>query len=90
MGVRSMGFQLPAKVRLHRRPLAGNDAVNTVIPDCPVGLDLVAPQYTVELCSQAFNATAALMVKEMRAQLQADAIEFFKRMRKQHELALGV
>src|SRR4029077_12775670 len=84
--LRSVGFQLPAKVCFYCGPLAGDDAVNAVVPDCPVGLDLVAPHCTVELCSQALNATAALMFKEMCAQLHANAIQRFKCMRKQHEL----
>lgn len=74
----------------HRGPFTGDDAVNTGIPDGPIWSDLIAAQDAIQLCTQTLNASAALVIKEMRAQLNANAIHLVKGMSKQHELAFRI
>src|SRR5262249_54735326 len=85
---RSFSFQreLIGQVRFHRRPFAGDDAIDAGIPQRAVLGALVAAQDAVELGSQALDATPARMIEEVRAEFDADAIERFERMREQEEL----
>jgi hypothetical protein len=77
-------------MRLHRGPLGGDNAINTAITDVSVWQDLIAAQNSVKLRAQALNGATACMVEEMRAQLHANAIQGFKSVREQKQLALCV
>src|SRR5258705_1866732 len=72
--------QLIGKVRLHRRPFAGNDAVDHRIAQRAVRCNLMVAQDTVEFCSQPFDAAPALMIAKLRAEFDRNAIEFLERM----------
>src|SRR5215831_4636876 len=82
--------ELPLKMRLHYRPLAGDDAVDARVADVSVGQDLVAAQNAVKLRAQALNGAPAGMVEKMRAQFHADAIQGVKGVREQKQFALCV
>src|SRR5882672_1311060 len=82
--------QLIGQVRLHRRPFAGNDAVDHGVAQGAVRCNLMAAQDAVELGAEALDATPALMIEKMGAEFDRNAIEFFERMAKQQQFALGV
>src|ERR1700761_8813153 len=83
-------IQLKREMRLHGRPFRGNDAVHDGVAQRAVGADLMVAQNAVLLGAQTLDAAPALMVEEMRAEFDRDAIELFERMRQQQQLALGV
>src|SRR5437868_288840 len=73
--------ELIIEMRLHRRPFAGDDAVNHGVAQRAVRCDLMASQNTVLLGAQAFDAAPALVIEEMRAELDRNAIELLEGMR---------
>ena len=77
-------------MRLHRRPLAGNDAVDAGVAKRSVARYLMAAQNAVELGAQSFDAAAALMVEKMRSELDRDAAQRVKGMTKKQKLALRI
>ncbi len=77
-------------MRLHRRPFAGDDAVDHGIAQRTVGRKLMAAQDAVELGTQPLDAAPALMIEKMRAEFYRNAIEFFERMVEQQQFALGI
>ena len=81
---------LPSKVRFHRGPFPGNDAVDAGIAQRSVGCDLMVAEDAVELRAQAFDAAAALVIEEMRAELHRDALQFFKSVSQQEKLTLRI
>src|SRR5205823_5244526 len=66
--------QLKVQMRLHRRPFAGDDAVDAGVAQRAVGQQLVMAQDTVELGAQALDAAPALVIDEMGAELDRDAL----------------
>src|SRR5258708_34476011 len=82
--------QLIAQVCLPRRPFAGDDAVDHGVAQRTVRRDHVTTQDAAELCAEPLDATPALVVEKMRADLDREAIELFERLRQQHQLALGI
>ncbi len=83
-------YQHPRKMPLHHRPLAHDDAVNACIANGPIWQDLIVSQYSVQLCSQPLDGSSARVIEEVSAQLHADAIQRFKCMSEQKQLALCV
>src|ERR1700743_1698809 len=83
-------IQLIGEVRLHRRPFAGDDAVDDRITQRAVGGNLMTAQNAVLLCTQTLDAAPALMVEEMGAEFDCDTIKLLERMRQQQQLALRV
>jgi hypothetical protein len=81
---------LPHKIRFYHRPLIDDDAISTRVADGTIGQNLVVPQYSIQLSAQAFNCLPAGVVEEVRTQFHADAVQGFKGMRQQKQLALGV
>src|SRR4051812_19247779 len=65
--------QLKVQMRLHRRPFAGDDAVDAGVAQRAVGRQLVMAQDTVELGTQALDAAPALVIDEMGAEFDRDA-----------------
>src|SRR4051812_1296655 len=82
--------ELIIEVRLHRRPLAGDDAVNHGVAQRAVRRDLVAAQDTVLLGAEALDAAAALVVEEMGAEFYRNAVHLLERMRQQQQFALRI
>src|SRR5665647_1961338 len=82
--------QLIGEMRLHRRPFAGDDAVDHGVAQRPVGRDLMAAQDAVLLGAQPLDAAPALMIEEMGAEFDRDAVEFFERVAEQQQFALGI
>src|SRR6185503_5030703 len=82
--------QLEIEMRLHRRPFAGDDAVDAGVAQRAVGRPLVAPQDAVELGTQPLDAAPACVVEKVRAELHPDAVEALEGMRQQQQLALRV
>src|SRR5262249_16907556 len=78
--------QLEGEVRLHRRPFAGNDAVDAGIAQRAVPRALLAAQDAVELGSQALDAAPARLLEEVRAEFDGDAVGRLERVREQEEL----
>src|SRR3954469_10059240 len=77
-------------MRLHRWPFAGDDAVNHGVAQRAVRRDLVASQNTILLGAQALDAAAALVIEEMRAELDRNAVELLERVRQQQQFALRI
>src|SRR5262245_31890573 len=67
--------QLVREVRLHRRPFGGDDAVDAGVAQRAVGHDRVTAQDTVEFGAEPLDALAALVIEEVRAELDCDAIQ---------------
>src|SRR5581483_1414299 len=65
----------------HRRPLAGDDAVDDRVAQRSVVADLVAAQDAVELRAEPLDALAAGAVEEVRAEFDGDAVEPLERVR---------
>src|ERR1700721_2072454 len=82
--------QLKREMRLRRRPFRGDDAENNRVAQRAVRRNLMVAQNTVLLGAQPLDAAPALVVEEMRATLNRDAIELFERVRQQQQFALGV
>ena len=78
----------------HRRPFWRDHAVDAGVAQgvlgLGVGVDLVASKHTVQLGTQALYGAAALLVKEMRAELHRDAVQLLKSVGQQQALGLGV
>src|SRR5215475_3196190 len=72
-------FHMPRKLRLHGRPLAGNNAVDASIAECSVVRYLMAAQYTVQLCPQPLYPAAALIIKKMGPKFHRNAQKRLKR-----------
>src|SRR5262249_12420143 len=89
-GRASRFLHLPREMRLHRRPLAGNDAVDAGVAKRSVVCYLMAAQGASELCATSLDSTAALMIKKMRWELDRDAAQRVEGMAEKQELALGI
>jgi hypothetical protein len=50
----------------------------------------VTAQYPVELCTQALNSTATLVIEKVSAKFDRDAVQDLERMRQQQKFALCV
>src|SRR5262249_4415744 len=61
-------LQLPDEMRLHRRPLGGDDAIDAGVAQRAVGSQLMAAQHPVELGAEAQDRAPALRIEEMRAE----------------------
>src|SRR5215471_8977066 len=77
-------------MRLHGRPLAGDDAVDAGVAQRSVVRDLMAAQHPVELCAQSFDAATALIVEKMGAKFDRDAMQHVESMTEKEKLALRV
>src|SRR5258707_9508434 len=82
--------QLISQMRLHRRPFAGDDAVDHGIAQGAVGRNLMVAQDAILLGTQPLDATPALMIEKMRAEFYRNAIELLERVGEQQQFALGV
>src|SRR5262249_8414253 len=80
----------PCQMRLHGRPLAGNDAVDAGIAQRSIVCDLMAAQDAVQLCAQPLDSAAALLIEEMGAKFHRDAMERVKGVLKKQKLALRI
>ncbi len=77
-------------MRLHGRPFSRDNTVNTGIPEGAIRRELMAAEDAVELCAQTLNRTPALMIKEVRSELDRDAIQRLERMIEQQQFGLRV
>ena len=66
---------------LYGWPCARNDAVHASVSQATVGANLVAAQYAIRLCSQAFNGTTPRPIKKVSAEFDRDAVGCFKGVR---------
>src|SRR3974390_2636751 len=82
--------KLIAQMRLHRRPFGRDDAVDHGVAQRSVRCNLVAAQNAVLLGSEPLNTATALVIEEMGAELDRNAIELLESVRKQQQLALGI
>ena len=82
--------QLIGQMRLHRRPLAGDDAVDDGVAQRAVRRDLMIAQDAVLLGAEPLDAAPARVIEKMRAEFNRDAIELFERMVEQQQFALGI
>src|SRR5919204_6304636 len=80
--------ELIGEMGLHRRPFAGDDAVNHGVAQRAVRRNLVASQDTVLLGAQTLDAAPALVIEEMRAELYRNAVQLLEGMRQQQQFAL--
>src|SRR5277367_2844250 len=78
------------EMRLDRRPLAIEDAVDAGVAQRAVGRELVLPQDPVQFRAQSFDGGTALLIEEMRAEFDRDAIQYIERMGQEQQLALGI
>src|SRR5258708_3978518 len=83
-------IELKIEMRLHRRPFAGDNAEHHGIAQRAVRRDRVVAQNAVLLGTQTFDTAAALLIEEMRAELDRNAIELLEGMRQQQQFALRV
>lgn len=77
-------------MRSHGRPLAGDDAVDARIAKRAVRREPMVAKYAVKLRAKPFDGTAALMIEEVRAELDGHTAERIERVMQQHEFAFGV
>src|SRR6185437_4502795 len=77
-------------MRLHRRPLGGDDAEDYSVAQCAVRRNLVVAQNAVLLSAQPFDGAPALVIEEMRAELYCNAVDGLESMPQQQQFALGV
>src|SRR3981189_2996738 len=77
-------------MRLHRRPFAGDDAVDHGIAQRAVRRNLMAAQDAILFRTKPLDAAPALVIEKMRAELDRDAIELFERVGEQQQFTLGV
>src|SRR5690606_13048322 len=82
--------KLPLQIGTNRGPLGRHDAIDTVIAQRAVRGALMATQYAVELGSQTFNGTTALVIQKMGAKLHRQALEDLKGMGQQKKLGFCV
>src|SRR3954471_3257424 len=82
--------ELIIQMRSHGRPFGSGDAVDHGVAQRAVRRDLVAAQDPVLLGAEALDGAAALMVEEMRAEFDRDAIQRLESMPEQQQLALRV
>src|SRR5271165_1002956 len=75
-----LGAEAMREMRLDRRPLAIEDAVDAGVAQRAVGRDLMLPQYAVHSCPQSLDGGAALLIEEVGAEFNRDAIQRFERM----------
>jgi hypothetical protein len=66
-------------MRFHRRPLAGDDAVDASVAKRPVCRELMAAQYSFELRAQSFDRASTLMIEKVGSELDRDAIQLLER-----------
>src|SRR3954470_22395453 len=77
-------------MRLHRRPLAGDNAEDHGVAQRAIrGNDVVA-QNTILLGAEALDAAAALVVEEVGAELYCNAIKLLEGMRQQQQFTLRI
>ena len=57
--------------------------LNTTVSRCAVGRDLVVAQNTILLGAEPLDGATALMVEEMRAKFDRNAVQLFERMLQQ-------
>ena len=77
-------------MRLHRRPFGGGDAVDHGVAQRAVRRDLVAAQNAVLLGAEALDGAATLVVEEVRAEFDRDAVQRLEGVPEQQQLALRV
>src|ERR1700722_16127722 len=76
-------IELKREMRLRRRPFRGDDTEDNRVAQRAVRRDLMVAQNTILLGAQPLDAAPALVVEEMRAEFDRDAIELFERVRQQ-------
>src|SRR5215471_8015825 len=82
--------QLITKMRLHRRPFGRDDAVNHGVAQGPVRRNLVTAQNTVLLGAEPLDAATALVIEEMGAEFDRNAIQLLESIRQQQQFTLGI
>lgn len=82
--------QLIVQVLFHRRPFARDDAVHARIAQRAIGKASMVTQNAVELGPETLDCAPALMIEEVSAKLDGDALEMFECMLQEHQLALGI
>src|SRR5450631_1643562 len=89
-GTISGSVQPMGEVRLHRGPLTIEDAVNAGIAHRAVGCELMLPQDPVQFRAQSLDGRATLLIEDMRAEFDRDAIQLLECPGQEQPLALGV
>src|SRR5262249_20218469 len=87
---RSRSLHLPRQVRLHGRPLAGDDAVDAGVAEGSVVRDLMVAQHTVQFCTQSLDSATTLVIEKMSAKFDRDATQCVKGVAEKQQLALGI
>src|ERR1700682_1755072 len=72
-------IQLIVEMHLHRRPFAGDDAVDHGVAQRAVRRDLMVAQNAILFGTKPLDAAPALVVEKMRTEFDRDAVEFFER-----------
>lgn len=75
---------------LYRGPFGGGDGIDSGITQRAVWHLHMGPQDPIQLGTQPFDGTAALLVEAMGAELDRDGVQRFKGMMQHQELAFGV
>jgi len=63
------------QVRLYRRPLGSDDAIDAGVAQSAVGGELMAAQDSVQFCAQSFDGAPTCVVEEMSTKLDSDAVQ---------------
>ena len=79
-----------SEMRLNRRPLTIDDAVNAGVAQSAVSGLLVLSKNTVQFRTQSFNSRTTLPIEEMGTKFHRDASPLLKGMSQKQQLALGV
>src|SRR5262245_57092515 len=77
-------------MRLHRRPFAGDDAVDAGVAQRAVATDMMVAQDAVELGAEALDGPAALHIEIVRAEFDRDAAQRLEGVVEQQQLALTI
>src|SRR5690348_12770760 len=88
--LRAIAVEQEPEVRLHRRPLAVEDAENDGVAAAAVGHQLVIAQDAVLLRTEALDRRTRGMIEPVRAEFDGDAAQRLERVREQEPLAFGV
>src|SRR5580692_6636661 len=71
-------IELKREMRLRRRPFRGDDAEHDRVAQRAVRRDLMVTQDAVLLGAEPLDAAPALVIEEVRAELDGDAIELLE------------